>query len=232
VTVETSVERPVNKGEQGLTPLFILIIVGVTFAVGLWLGASTLHAFRHPLSVALKEGTLLTHPKPLADFALTDQDGRPFTLADLKGAWTFLSIGYTHCPDVCPMMLATFGAVARQIEQAGPERGVDARPRFLFVSVDPERDTPARLAQYVRYADPEFLGATGEDAQLRALTAQLGLLYTRVEVQDSAMGYLMDHSASILLLDPEGRLTAIFSAPHDAAGMASDFLTIAANHQS
>lgn len=232
MTVETSIERPVNKGEQGLTLLVVLIIVGVTFAVGLWLGASTFQAFTRPLSVTLEEGTLLTHPKPLADFTLTDQDGRPFTLADLKGDWTFLSIGYIHCPDVCPMTLATFGAVDRQIEQAAPDRRVDARPRFLFVSVDPERDTPERLAQYVRYADPEFLGATGEEAQLRALTAQLGLLYTRVVVQDSAMGYLMDHSASILLLDPEGRLTAIFSAPQNAVGIASDFLTIAANHQS
>jgi protein SCO1/2 len=232
MAVETTVNQPVNKGLQGLSLLFVLIAAAVTFAGGLWLGATTYQTFSRPVAVALEEGTLLPRPRPLADFALTDQDGRPFTLANLRGAWTFLAIGYTHCPDVCPLMLATFGAVERQIDKDAPDRKVKARPHFLFISVDPQRDTPERLAQYVRYANPEFIGATGEDAQLKALTAQLGLLYTRVEVKDSAMGYLMDHSASMLLVDPQGRLTAIFSAPQNPAGMASDFLTIAANHHS
>ena len=172
------------------------------------------------MPVTLTEGTLLTQPRPLADFALTDQDGQPLSLANLRGGWTFLAIGYTHCPDVCPMTLATFDAIDRQIAPPGDQpataRRGGLRPRFLFVSVDPERDTPERLAQYVRYFNPAFLGATGEEAQLRAFAAQLGLLFARVEGQDTAMGYLMDHSASILLVDPQGRLTAIFSSPHDA----------------
>ena len=128
------------------------------------------------------------------------------------------------------MTLATFDAIERRIAEAGGSGPVAARPRFLFVSVDPERDTPQRLAQYVRYFNPGFLAATGEEPQLRALAAQLGLLYARVEGQDTAMGYLMDHSASILLIDPEGRLAAHFGTPHDAGRMASDFLTIATHH--
>ncbi len=239
MTVETAANRVAKKSQPGLTLLFVLI-AGTAIAAGLWFGATTFRGLSRPMPVTLEEGTLLPQPRPLADFALTDQDGRPFSLANLRGGWTFLAIGYTHCPDICPMTLATFDAIDRQIAQSGTQSGaqsgagrrVEARPRFLFVSVDPGRDTPERLAQYVRYFNPGFLGATGEEAQLRALTAQLGLLYVRVEGQDTAMGYLMDHSASILLVDPRGRLTAIFSAPHDAAGMASDFLTIAANHQS
>jgi protein SCO1 len=234
MTVETSATPEGGKGQPGLTLLFVLI-AGLAVAAGLWFGATTFRGLSKPQPLTLAQGTLLTQPRPLADFALTDQDGRPFSLANLRGAWTFLSLGYTHCPDVCPMTLATFDAVERQIAQSGGQsaggRQVEARPRFLFVSVDPGRDTPERLAQYVRYFNPGFLGATGEESQLRALAAQLGLLYARVEGQDTAMGYLMDHSASILLVDPQGRLTAIFSAPHDAALMASDFLAIAANHQ-
>lgn len=234
MTVETTVRSERRKGQPGLTLLFILI-AGIAVAAGLWFGATTFRGLSNPPPLTLAQGTLLPQPRRLADFALIDQDGRPFTLANLRGAWTFLSIGYTHCPDVCPMTLATFDAVERRIDtaaaQSAGDRQVEARPRFLFVSVDPQRDTPERLAQYVRYFNPGFLGATGEEPQLRGLAAQLGLLYARVEGQATALGYLMDHSASILLVDPQGRLTAIFSTPHDAALMASDFLTIAANHQ-
>jgi protein SCO1/2 len=120
------------------------------------------------------------------------------------------------------MTLATFKAIRQ-----GLDSGAGPKPRFLFVSVDPGRDTPERLAQYVRWFDPAFIGATGDEAQLRALVAQLGLLYARVDGQSSALGYLMDHSASIVLIDPLGRLAAVFSAPHDAQRMAADFLTIA-----
>jgi len=236
--VETASRAPADadarprppKGRPGLIVLFVLI-AGAALVAGLWFGATAYRQLSTPGPVVLEAGTLLPEPRQLADFALTDQDGRPFSLANLRGAWTFLAIGYTSCPDVCPTTLATFKAVDRLASESAAGRGVEARPRFLFISVDPGRDTPKRLAQYVRYFNPAFLGATGEDVQLRALAAQLGLLYARVEGQDSAMGYLMDHSATIVLVDPEGRLTAIFSAPQDATRMASDFLTIAANHQ-
>lgn len=234
MTLESLANRCAKKGQPGLTLLFVLV-AGVAIAAGLWFGATTFRGLSRPMPVTLTQGTLLSEPRPLADFALTDQSGQPFSLANLRGGWTFLAIGYTHCPDVCPMTLATFDAIDRQIAQSGdlpapaPRGGL--RPRFLFVSVDPERDTPERLAQYVRYFNPAFLGATGEEAQLRAFVAQLGLLFARVEGQDTAMGYLMDHSASILLVDPQGRLTAIFGSPHDAAGIASDFLAIASNRQ-
>jgi protein SCO1/2 len=230
MSVETTMTHEAKKGQQGLTLMFVLI-AGAAIAAGLWFGAETFKGLSRPMPLALDQGPLLTQPRPLADFALTDQDGQPFSLAKLRGAWTFLAIGYTACPDVCPMTMATFQATEREIGRAAAERRLALRPRFLFISVDPQRDTPQRLAQYVRYFSPDFLGATGDEAQLRALAAQLGLLYARVEGQDTAMGYLMDHSASILLVDPQGRLTALFGAPHNAARLASDFLTIASNHQ-
>ncbi|MGE5154733.1 MAG: SCO family protein [Bdellovibrio bacteriovorus] len=230
MNVETTATPDGGKRQPGLTLLFLLI-GGFAVAAGLWFGATTFRGLSKPQPPTLGQGTLLAQPRPLADFALIDQDGRPYTLANLRGAWTFLAIGYTHCPDVCPMTLATFDAIERRIAESASGDQSEPRPRFLFISVDPERDTPERLAQYVRYFNPAFLGATGEEPQLRALAAQLGLLYARVEGQATAMGYLMDHSGSVLLVDPQGRLTAIFSTPHDAALMASDFLTIAANHQ-
>jgi protein SCO1/2 len=163
----------------------------------------------------------LPQPKPLKPFVLIDQDGRTLTGEGLSGNWTFAAIGYTTCPDVCPMTMATFVALARQI---GVAEGTG--PRFLFISVDPGRDTPERLAQYVRHFNPGFQGATGTESDLQALARDLGTLYARVDDPKSALGYTMDHSASIYLIDPQGRLAAIFSAPHDPAMMARDFATL------
>jgi len=203
----------------------VLVLVAVlALAAGSWLGLSLLGNGRGPTPPLdeVRAATLLPLPKPLSPADLTDQDGEPFRLDRLAGRWTFLSFGYTSCPDVCPMTMATFVALRRELSQ----KGKDPHTAFLFVSVDPERDTPQRIAQYVRWFDPSFLGATGDHRELQALTGQLGVLYARSEQRDSALGYLVDHTASILLLDPKGRLSAIFSAPHNVTAMAADFETI------
>ncbi len=188
-------------------------------SLGLWFGLQQFQA-QMQAPAELRAATALHPPRPLQDFALTGHDSQPFTLADLQQHWTFISIGYTYCPDVCPTTLATFDAVAKQADAA------TKRPQFLFVSVDPERDTPEKLGQYVTYFNPDFLGATGPQDALKRLTGQLGLIYRRVDGQDTALGYLVDHSASILLIDPLGRLAAIFSAPHDSGAMAQDYIAI------
>jgi protein SCO1/2 len=196
-------------------------------AAGLWFGAGWFRGGARPMvptvatALALAAGTQLPQPKPLKPFTLIDQDGRTLTGEGLTGHWTFAAIGYTTCPDVCPMTMATFVALARQI---GVAEGTG--PRFLLVSVDPVRDTPQRLAQYVRHFNPNFQGATGTESDLQALVRDLGALYARVDDPKSALGYTMDHSASIYLIDPQGRLAAIFSAPHDPAMMARDFATL------
>ncbi len=188
-------------------------------SLGLWLGLQQFQA-RMQAPTALRAATVLNPPRPLQDFALLGGDGKPFTLENLRRHWTFLSIGYTHCPDVCPTTLATFDAVAKQTDSA------TKRPQFLFVSVDPDRDTPEKLGQYVTYFNPDFRAATGPQDALTRFTGQLGLIYRRVDGLDTALGYLVDHSASILLVDPLGRLAAIFSVPHDPGAMAQDYITI------
>lgn len=203
----------------------VAVALAAVFA-GLWFGADWSAKRTADLgapAAQLQAGTALSQPKRLAPFVLTDQDGREMTEASLRGQWTFAAIGYTTCPDVCPMTMATFMAIQRQLGAAAGGRG----PQFLLISVDPERDTPERLAQYVRHFHPGFLGATGSTEVLRALTRDLGGLYARVDDPKSALGYTMDHSASIYLIDPDGRLAAIFSTPHDPTMMARDFSVLA-----
>jgi protein SCO1/2 len=207
----------------GATGRIAVAVAVLAAAAGLWFGADwSGRPGVGPAVPVLQAGTALSQPKPLTPFVLTDQDGGEMTERGLRGTWTFAAIGYTTCPDICPMTMATFVALQKQIAAAGSGLG----PRFMFISVDPGRDTPERLAQYVRHFDPGFRGATGPDEVLRALARDLGGLYARVEDPKSALGYTMDHSASIYLIDPQGRLAAIFSTPHDTTMMARDFAAL------
>jgi protein SCO1 len=201
-----------------LPVLFALAMAAA--ATGAWFGMSVFDKRAEP-APELATGTLLPSPRPLAPFSLTDQDGAPMTADSLRGQWTFVAFGFTSCPDVCPTTMANLAALADRL-------GDRDAAAFLFVSVDPERDTPEGIGQYVRYFNPSFLGATGTHEELRGLTGQLGVLYARAPEQDTAMGYLVDHSASILLLDPEVRLAAVFSGPHRPDAMAQDLGAITA----
>jgi len=133
------------------------------------------------------------------DFALTDHTGKPRTLADYRGKAVVIFFGYTQCPDVCPTTLA---ALAEAMKRLGPEAD---RVQVLFVTVDPERDTPQLLAQYVPAFDPRFLGLYG-DAEATARTAkEFKVIYQKVPGA-TAGTYTMDHSAGTYVFDPQGRL--------------------------
>ena len=165
--------------------------------------------------------TVLREPRALAPFGLLDHHGEAFTADDLRGQWSFLFFGYTHCPDVCPTTLSVLNSVAARLT------GTDDPVRFVFVTVDPERDTPEVLARYVTYFNGEFIGVTGERAAIDELTRQVGVMHMRVAGESDAASYLVDHTASVLLFNPDGRFQGLFSPPLDADTMAAEFLTIA-----
>lgn len=164
------------------------------------------------------DGLLWPKSKALESFALADQHGQPFTLDRLKGRWTLLFFGYTHCPDVCPITLS----VLKNAKGRMADAGADGDPvQVVFVSVDPQRDTLEHMGAYVAHFDPEFLGVTGEDANLKEFARQLGVLYIRAE-PDASGNYLVDHTAAVFLIDPRGHLVALFQAPHTAERIAAD----------
>ena len=150
--------------------------------------------------MATKQATILPIFKTLQPFSLTDQTGETFDNQRLLGQWTFLNFGYTHCPDICPTTLAMLTNMDQQLNSLE----IASPVQIAFVSVDPERDTQQRLAEYVNYFDPSFLGLRGSEDKLQRLTQPLGILYAKVKTEKSAMEYVMDHSASIILIAPEG----------------------------
>lgn len=167
-------------------------------------------------------GFLWPNPKALTAFSLEDHGSGAFNLDSLKGKWTFLFFGYTHCPDVCPVTLSVLADVERRLSKA--EQSTE-NTQVVFVSLDPQRDSQEQVRQYVQHFSPDFLGVTDDEERLAGLTRQLGILYTITDRGPSG-DYLVDHTASVLLTDPEARLVAVFGFPHNAETIANRFMTI------
>lgn len=205
---------PVRRADIGW------IILGILLAA---LASYVFFRFSAPAAPPLlTQATLLTDAKAVTEFHLVDHQRQPFDRQRLEGHWSLLFFGYTHCPDVCPTTLQTLASVWKKLRDQSSQA---TPPQVVFISVDPERDPPEQLGKYVTYFNPSFLGVTGEPEQIEKLAGQLGILFARVS-NDGAGNYLVDHSASVLLFDPDGNLRAVFSPPLDPAAMATDIPAI------
>ena len=160
----------------------------------------------------------LVFPAPIAvpQFSLIDQSGNTVNADTFRGHWNLLFFGFTHCPDVCPTTLQTLSNAKRALVDAG----ADIVPRIVLVSVDPERDTAEVLGKYINYFGPDNLGLTGELEEIRKLTAALGIYFEKTETDDENYG--VDHSAAILIIDPDAKFSGLFSSPHIAANFVHD----------
>lgn len=165
-------------------------------------------------------GTVLDPPKDLNDFTLTSQAGEPMSLSDLRGKAAVMFFGYTSCPDVCPVTLADFKRVKADL-------GDDAaQVAFVFVSVDPDRDTPERLATYLGNFDSSFIGMTGDEVTLRGIAQEFGVFFQRHTYDESGENYLVDHTASTFVVGPEGRLRIVYPYDTDPAIVADGVRTL------
>jgi protein SCO1 len=174
----------------------------------------------------LAKATLLEPARPLPPMALVDQHGQPFGAERLRGRWSILFFGFTHCPDVCPTTLALLAQVEKQLTDLPTEH----RPQIILMSVDPQRDTPEQLAKYVKSFSPTFSGVTGDQAAMHEFALKLGVPVAITQLPGG--GYTVDHSAAIFVIDPSGSLRALSSTPHNVPIIASDFRSIVAAYPS
>jgi protein SCO1/2 len=195
----------------------------LALGLGLWLGTRS-QAPEPPFEP--RSATLVPNPRPLQPFELQDTRGGSFSPETLDGHWSLVSFGYTHCPDVCPTTLA----IMDNVEQKLHGTPADGALEMVFVSVDPERDSLEKIREYLAFFNPRFRGATGDDEALHRLTDQLGVLFAKADEVDTALGYVLDHSAHLVLLDPEARLRALFGAPHVPDQIAADIEGILAKY--
>jgi protein SCO1 len=167
---------------------------------------------------------MIATPVKLEPVRLSDHNGQPVTEAWFTGQWSFVFLGFTHCPDVCPATLAQLGVIKKSLAQQFPDA---PKPRYVFVSVDPQRDTPARLAAYVAGFDRSFIGVSGDAAQIKALENALAAFH-RQDAPSTAGDYRVMHSGEIYLLDPVGRVYAKFQPPMDPALVARQLISMMA----
>jgi protein SCO1/2 len=198
--------------------LLIGLVIGIAIAAGIAL------ALRDPTGQAVpRAATILPAGNTLPDFALLDQDGAPADKTVFEGQWDVVFFGFTNCPDICPATMTVLGQAKRQLEA----EGLQPLPRVVLVSVDPERDTPEAMARYIGYFGDDNLGLTGELAEVRKLTDALGIFFQKAGDEEAA--YVVDHSTVVLVIDPQGRLKALFSTPHTVADLVHDLPLIMAS---
>jgi len=178
---------------------------------------SFIHRVGEPRIMSLAETRanglfLFDTPRDPGEFSLIDHDGSPFTREDLIDQWTLIFFGFTHCPDICPTTMAELAELKAQL--VGTEAS-DAR--VVMLSVDPARDTPERLAQYVPYFHADFIGVTGDFTDILSFAQRLNAPFRKVREPDGA--YQMEHSANVMLMNPRGDYHGFFRAPLDIPKM-------------
>jgi len=194
----------------------IIGLAAMAVVAGLWLQLR----MSAPAVPPETNATLLRTARPVGDVRLQDTLGNELSLQQLKGRWSLVFFGFTHCPDVCPTTLAILSQVARRLENLPQAQ----QPQLVFITVDPERDVPEVMKGYVEHFDKNMIGLTGELSQVEALAAQLGVAFQKIPLDQG--GYSMDHSAAIFMLNPGAELNAIISAPHSVEGISDDYRKI------
>ena len=204
--------------QHGRSLNFLLAAVA-SFAIGI-----TFYSYQNSQSDASladniqKATSLHSSPRELPAFSLVSHQNSEFNNQDLIGSWSMIFFGFTHCPDVCPLTLSTLDQVANELTN------FKNIPRSIFISVDPKRDRPEKLKQYVEHFNHDMVGLTGEKQQIDNLTQSIGAIYAIAD--NTSENYLVDHSAHIFVTAPNGKMVALFSTPHDAKIIANDFKLI------
>lgn len=188
---------------------------------------------KHPEDIA---DYLFWEAKDLTEFKLAGANGTTFGLNDLKGKWSFIFFGYTQCPDVCPLTMGILGQTFKILEK---NPAAFQEMQGVFISVDPKRDTPESLKEYVSYFNNKFIGVTGDKEQLDALSRQMSVLYAinskepakdaKEPQKEGGSGkeeYTVTHSSTIFLIDPQGRLYGRFPPPQLPQEIAQAFVKI------
>ncbi len=203
--------------------LILLVIVALAAGLGL-LAAQRFFAAAPVTSLpAMRSMTLLPTPRVLPAFSLQQSDGTPLTAGELKGHWTLVFLGFTNCPDICPTTLAQLSSAQKQW-QSIPET---QRPRVLFVSADPERDSPELTGRYARAFNPATLAATAPIPQLQEFARSLSMVFMKASGPSGRPDdYSIDHSAGFAVLDPQARMAGVIQPPFDVAAITEDLAVL------
>jgi protein SCO1/2 len=194
--------------------ILISILLGTTVATGIFLAGKVNN------STEALSALIIPKPIELPNFSLLDQANEPVTADTFRGQWDLVFFGFTNCPDICPTTLQTLTTVKHELKKAKSK----TLPRIVLVSIDPQRDTPTILGKYVGHFGKNNLAVTGKIDEIIKLTSALGIYFEKTTVDDE--NYSVNHSAAVLLINPDAELSALFSAPHLLANYVNDLPVI------
>ena len=200
----------------------LLGVLGMAAAAGAGVYSAKYLVRRRQRAAVTTVALVYPAPRPLPAFALIAADGSDFDATNFRGHYTFVLFGYTNCPDVCPTTLLELRRARALLADLAPAD----LPAVALVTVDPKRDTPARVGEYARHFDPAFIGLSGSEAGIDALARGIGVAIQRGAERDGS--YSVDHTAAVFLVDDSARVTAVFPTPHEAKSIAADYRAIRA----
>ena len=211
--------------QRGIYSKSILYIILAAFAAGfgLWAAQNLFNKPQRESATTMQTVRMFPQVRAIPDFALQSADGKLINKATLSKHWTVVFLGFTHCPDICPTTLADLSKVQKVWETLPSE----TRPRVLFVSVDPERDTPKAIAEYAAFFHKDTLTATAQEPALTEFVQSLALVYAKMPLKNG--DYTMDHSATIVVLNPQGNEVGIIRPPFMPQKIAADLIALSNN---
>jgi protein SCO1 len=196
------------------TTVLVSILLG-----GILLIIAAFFIIRQTNPPEIETGTLLAQPKTLPQFEFIDHHGETITRRDLNGQWSLLFTGFTSCPDICPATIYVLNDLDKKL------RSNDTEIRMILLSIDPERDTPEVLAQYLELFSSSLTGITGSLSGIEQFCNEIGMSF--IHIPGTAGRYTVEHSGALVLIDPRGRVSGYFRPPFDTDRMAGDLQAIA-----
>ena len=203
-----------------LTVLGLLVFIAIV--VGGFVNKISQPRVMTPSELKINGAYMFETPRALPEFELTDHHGKTFTLDNLRGQWTLVFFGFTHCPDICPTTMALLSQFMEKLDGL-PEQ---TDTQVVMVTVDPARDDVEQLSLYVPYFNPAFLGVTGDFLDVHRFATSLNTPFRKVPGQGE--NYQVDHSANVVLINPRGDYQGFFKAPLDLAKLKVSYRSVRA----
>ena len=200
--------------------IIILLAALAASVAGLLIGKQLQSpAEKKSFAISNFHGTYLHSPRQISAFELQGIDLQKFNNHSFIGQWTILFFGFTNCSYVCPTIMAELAKMYRILQISN----VKLLPRVVMISLDPKRDSLAKLTNYVKTFNPDFYGARGESHLLKKITKEMGVAYAKIVMANNKKNYDIQHTGALMLVNPHGQLQAFFTPPHQANLLAQDY---------
>lgn len=204
---------------RGIRTTVALVLVFIAIVLGGFIYTMVKPRALSDSALRANNAFLFESVRDIGNFALIDDNGKPFTPANLQGKWSLLFFGFTYCPDVCPTTLSQLNQFYGQLDKHYLDD-----TQIIFVSVDPARDEPAKLHEYVRYFNPRFRGVTGEFLALQKFATSLNVPFSKIP--GGGDNYQIEHGDSIAIINPAGHYIGFFKSPHDVSKLLINYRSI------